>query len=294
MLVSEAIVEFKLSRDWTPRSATYYDQRLSRFADWCEAQGVRQLGDITTGVVRRYFLHLRERPSETTGKPLKSKTAHGHSQVVKTLLRFCYLEELTTADVMRRVQMPVVTQEVIPTFSPDEVRALLKACATPRDAALVALLVDSGLRAAECCALELEDVHLTAGDAYLTVRMGKGRKWREVGMGRKAALLLARYLHAHRPATAHPQVFIGKRGPLTPSGLHKLLLRTGQRAGITDKRLSAHSYRHSSATLAAEAGMDVLRISHKLGHSRLATTQLYLRGLSSKAARSGPSVLDNI
>jgi integrase/recombinase XerD len=293
--ILEVIEEFRLAKDWTAESRVYYDRRLRRFQEWCDGQGVARLEDITASTVRRYFQHLRERPSETTGAPLKSKTAYGHAQCVKTLLKWAHLEELTAVDIMKRVQLPVITQEVIPTFTPDEVRALLKACANPRDSAVIALLVDTGLRARECCGLELEDVHLTAGDAYLTVREGKGRKWREVGMGRKAALLLSRYIHAHRPATAHPQVFIGRGNkPLRPEGLHRLLVRTGERAGIENKRLSAHSYRHTSATLSIEAGADILRVSRRLGHSRLSTTQLYLKGLSSKAARTAPSILDAI
>jgi site-specific recombinase XerD len=111
---------------------------------------------------------------------------------------------------------------VLAVLSSEQVNRLYHAAqstATPaRDAAILSLLLDTGCRASELCGLTLDAVTFTADAAWLLVH-DKGRKEREVALGRKARQDLHRYLYRARRAPATERhIFLGKQGPLTPGG----------------------------------------------------------------------------
>jgi site-specific recombinase XerD len=143
-----------------------------------------------------------------------------------------------------------------------------------RNRALLALLLDTGIRLGEVVSLKVADVSLDARQPSLTVH-GKGNKWRRVPLGGSARVAVERYLTHERPTGAY--VFIGRDGGmLSPRLVEKLLHRLGQRAGVTGMRVSPHSCRHSFAVAYLRAGGDIYRLSKILGHSGVQVTQHYL------------------
>jgi site-specific recombinase XerD len=151
---------------------------------------------------------------------------------------------------MRHVKPPRVPQNPPDILREDEIRALLKACdgrafEDRRDAALVTLLYDTGLRLSECAGITLADIDI-ADRREVTV-MGKGRKERVLPIGANAARAMGRYLRmrrAHRDASL-PALWLGIRGPMTPSGIRQVLEKRGMEAGIG--AVSPHRLRHSFA-----------------------------------------------
>jgi site-specific recombinase XerD len=128
-------------------------------------------------------------------------------------------------------------------------RALLRACQGSafeerRDTAIVSIFLDAGLRLSELTWLTVEDIDL--GARTITV-LGKGRRYRTVGLNLAAARALDRYLRARRshPEADRPQVWLGLRGPMTPSGVRQMLERRGDKAGI--RGLHPHLLRHTFA-----------------------------------------------
>jgi len=151
---------------------------------------------------------------------------------------------------MRHVEPPRVPQNPPDILREDEIRVLLKACdgrafEDRRDAALVTLLYDTGLRLSECAAITLADIDI-ADRREVTV-IGKGRKERMLPIGANAARAMGRYLRmrrAHRDASL-PALWLGIRGPMTPSGIRQVLEKRGIEAGIG--AVSPHRLRHSFA-----------------------------------------------
>jgi len=151
---------------------------------------------------------------------------------------------------MRHVEPPRVPQNPPDILREDEIRVLLKACdgrafEDRRDAALVTLLYDTGLRLSECAAITLADIDI-ADRREVTV-IGKGRKERMLPIGANAARAMGRYLRmrrAHRDASL-PALWLGIRGPMTPSGIRQVLEKRGLEAGIG--AVSPHRLRHSFA-----------------------------------------------
>jgi site-specific recombinase XerD len=156
--------------------------------------------------------------------------------------------------------------------------------------------LETGIRASELCGLTLDNTTLRTEDSYLIVT-GKGSKQRAVGpLGRVCRNQLHRYIYGLRKAKPGVcEVFTGDEGaPLHLAGLDTILKKLRDRAGITDKRVSAHSFRHTYArTYMARPGADVFKLSVLLGHTDIATTQNYLRDFAADDARKGGSVLDD-
>jgi integrase/recombinase XerD len=145
-----------------------------------------------------------------------------------------------------------------------------------RDKAILELMYASGLRISEVVQLKLDDVYLDEG--FLRV-LGKGSKERIVPFGEKARESLAEYLANSRPVllkgTNPPQIFLNYAGAVfTRQGLWKLIKAYGQKIGLAS-RLTPHVLRHSFATHLVENGADLRSVQMLLGHSSIATTEIY-------------------
>jgi site-specific recombinase XerD len=302
MDLTAALTEYRYSLDLTSASARWYASKLQTFTDYCTAQGVSDVEHVTAPLVRRYITLARETPSARYGRLLSSHTLHGHARVVKAFLNWAVREDLLSANVPARVDLPKRDAKVLAIFTPAHITQLLRSCEaseTPeyvaRDKAIIAVLLDTGVRAAELCSLTVGRVTFTADEAYMLVD-GKGRKQREVPLGRTSRRLLHAYIHRARPKGREQGVFLAKGGtPLTPEGLDRLLYRLRDRAGVEGVRVSAHTFRHTYAVRSLEAGVDLFKLSRLMGHSSVAITEGYLRAFSARAARQGGvSVLDRL
>jgi site-specific recombinase XerD len=300
MQLPTAVESYLFVKDLTPSSRRWYASKLDAFVTWCRENECSDTAQVNAHTVRRYLVSLRDTPSARYGRLVSSHTAHGHARVIKTWLRWLSREGEIDGAILARIDMPKRDHKVIQTFSDDDVKRLFAACKddnhilTARDQAILAVLLDTGIRANELCTLTLQHTVMGLDDAYLLVD-GKGRKQREVGLGVKSRQLLHRYIHRFR--IARPGVtttFTTRAGtPLHPEGLDRLLYRLRDRAGITGVRVSAHSFRHSYATrYLAQDGADVYKLSRLLGHTSVVVTEGYVRSFNKRDARRGHSVLD--
>jgi site-specific recombinase XerD len=151
---------------------------------------------------------------------------------------------------IRHIKAPLVPLNPPDVLTENDIRALLAACEgrefeDRRDAALVWLLYDTGIRLAECADLSLADVDIA--DRREARVLGKGRRERVVPIGANTARALGRYLRARRshPDYGRPQLWLGIRGPMTASGIRQVLKRRGIEAGVGP--VSPHRLRHSFA-----------------------------------------------
>lgn len=303
MLMSVALEDYFYAKSpvLSVSANTWYRQKLGLFEAWCRERGVVDLDDITRPLLRQYVRHVKE-----TKPLLAPRTLHGYVRVLKAFFNWCAAEGYSSRSLMTRFEMPKLDTKVIAVFTPKHIAALFAACdvraespqQAARDKAILAVLLDTGVRANELCTLTLDVVHITRDDAFLIVT-GKGNKQREVGLGLKARHLLSRYLHgfrgAYSPRESERTVFLAKGAtPLRPEGLHRLLDSLRDRADITDIPVNPHRFRHTFAVNFMEQNNDVLRLSRILGHTSLAVTDNYLKAFTSRSARQGKSVLDNL
>jgi integrase/recombinase XerC len=156
-----------------------------------------------------------------------------------------------------------------------EQNALLRAierAGRPRDLAVARLLLNTGLRVQELCALTWKDVAVSERKGLLTVRHGKGGKHRQVPLNHDARAALAA-LGYPQHAGQETVILQGQRGPMTPRGVQSLLARYEPLARLDD--LSPHSLRHTFCKNLVDAGVGLEQVAALAGHESLETTRRY-------------------
>jgi integrase/recombinase XerD len=136
------------------------------------------------------------------------------------------------------------------------------------------VLLDTGLRASELCAVNVGDVDTRAGT--ILVKKGKGRKERTVFMGARTGRQVARLLGQmeHPAPTAPLIVSTGSGRRLTYSGLGHIMARLRERTEIA--HLSAHTFRRTFAIWSLRSGMSIYHLQRLMGHADIGTLKHYL------------------
>jgi integrase/recombinase XerD len=325
MKIEEALEAFYFrNKSLSPQTQIWYERRLNAFAAWLKSHGYMELEQLTARIISAYLDELASRDSLTADKPLSTYTQHGHARIIRTWVNWLELdedfEEHIQPRIGKKIPMPRIQKKAMCIFSKSEIKRLFAACEddstwpdlVARNKAILALLLDTGIRAAELCGLTLDNCFLDDDEQpYLKV-MGKGAKEREVGVGKLALAHLQHYLEQYRLATspdlqsgrhilAHlpareKHVFIGlKYEPLPRNGLQQLLRRLAIRARVDD--VHPHKFRHTFACfyLMQEAG-DLHMLSRLMGHTDTQiTSTVYLAAVKSIQARKlSKSVLDHL
>lgn len=141
-----------------------------------------------------------------------------------------------------------------------------------RDAVLMTLLPNTGLRVAEVASLDLTDVELKPRSGKVTVR-GKGTKMRVVPLNAEARAALQRWLNL-RPRVETPAVFISQfLVRLTTRSLERVVAEYGQRAKL--EALTPHVLRHTFAKTLVDRNVPIDQVGTLLGHANLNTTRIY-------------------
>jgi len=207
------------------------------------------------------------------------------TSAVKTFTAWAVRRGVIATDPASRLQVPKGRRTLPSVLRQDQALAAMAAAdlgaeqrdpLALRDRMIVELLYATGIRVSELCGLDIDD--LDTGRRLLRV-LGKGNKQRTVPFGRPALTALTDWLTDGRPALATsdsgPALLIGPRGRrLDPRQARTVVHQTMSAVdGAPD--IGPHGLRHSAATHLLEGGADLRVVQELLGHSTLATTQLY-------------------
>jgi integrase len=152
-----------------------------------------------------------------------------------------------------------------------------------RDTAIILLLVDTGMRRAECVGITLDDLDL---DQRIVRVPGKGRRPRALPIGRKTAVALDRYLRVregHRFAHL-PDLWLGLRGRMTPSGIYQVVHGRARAAGLPD--MHPHQLRHAFASSWLAEGGTENELMLVAGWKSRIMIDRYTRATASERARA--------
>ncbi len=264
--LQDAYTDFILSRQailCSPKTIRFYHFTAGRFVKYLEDNGVIKPKDLTARYIRAYLSSLVE-------QNLSDSYIHGHARAIKTLTRFWYEENYIQE--IPKFQMPTIAKKRLPVLTAKEVKKALSTCTNNRDKAIILMLVDTGLRRAELCALNWGNIDISSG--IVRIAKGKGGKARSVvaGIKTRRALLAYRREVDHEDDKPTFQTNSGKR--LSDNGLRSALLRIGNRANI---HITPHALRRTFATLSLRAGMNLIELQAMLGHSSLDMTRKYIQ-----------------
>ena len=267
--------ELALERGLAPLSQESYARETRQFAEWAEDRGFAGPGAVGRAEARAYLGHLF--------KTARKSTTRAHAFVV---LREFYAHLVARgrlkANPFEGLDAPKKSQSLPKTLTEAETRALLESVSGEdprdvRDRALLELLYGCGLRVSELVALHAEQIDWE--EMFLRIT-GKGGKTRYVPLGRVAADALRRYLGEGRPKLCRAgrraaALFLSNRGTqLTRERIRQIIKTRAAAAGLPEN-VYPHIMRHSFATHLLENGADLRVIQDMLGHSDLATTQIY-------------------
>jgi len=213
---------------------------------------------------------------------LESRTVARHLVTLRNFFRFAQIQELITTDPSINLESPKIRRSLPGYLRLEEVERLLEQpdSATAlglRDRAMLEVLYSTGLRVSELIGLRVSDLDSKVGCVRC---IGKGDKERIVPVGRKALLMVEKYLRDARPKLlgklrGSPTLFVNRRGvSLSRVGVWKILSGYGKRAGLRVS-LTPHMLRHSFATHLLERGADLRSVQLMLGHADISTTQIY-------------------
>jgi len=264
----------------------WYRKRLAAFANFIGESA--KLPDFTLSVARAFVASLQERETRYEDHPIAPKKdgglsafyIHSFVRAIKAFSVWLHEEGFTSSNVMAKLKRPKLPKPMIEVLTDEEIERLVNSLNTDtflgmRMMCIILMLLDTGVRASELLGITLDDIDWQND----TIKVwGKGSKQREVAFDPQTKKYLLRYVNAFRPEPPNPsikEVFLSVEGtPLTYNGLAQVIKRAGQSVGIP--RLRPHLFRHSFAVKYLVAGGDLITLKLILGHTDIATTQIYL------------------
>lgn len=276
--MDEFVRYLSAERDRTDNTVRAYVTDVTSLLEFAVTHGADGLDLIDLSLLRAWLGDMAERG-------IARSTLARRSAAARTFFAWCRRQKLVDVNPASRLRAPKQESHLPQVLRADQAGALMSAAASAagdaapdhlRDRAVLELLYATGIRVSELVGIDIDDVDTDRN----TVRvLGKGRKERVVPYGIPAGLATDDWLRRGRPALAKPgsgpALFIGVRGGRLDVRQVRRVLDAAL-AGVPDAaHLSPHGLRHSAATHLLDGGADLRSVQELLGHSSLATTQIY-------------------
>jgi site-specific recombinase XerD len=253
----------------------FYRQKSKLFSDYCDALVVKQIGQITSSFLRQYLLHLEEFGHNAGGR-------HAAFRLIRAFFLW-YEDEAEPegwSNPVHKIKSPKVPTEPLNPIPIERVFRIVNICnrktfSGDRDAAMLLCLLDTGSRASEFLAMDLDDLNQARGT--ILIRKGKGSKPRMVYLGKKSRHALRKYLWHRKddgPAlwVTHPRYGLRR---LSYDGLREVLTRRAADAQVEEP--SPHDFRRAFALAMLRNGTDIYTLAKLMGHEGITVLQRYLK-----------------
>ena len=284
MQFSKAKTDFleylEIEQNRSQKTISNYDHYLTRLNDFA---GDIAVLDVNAELIRKWRLWLN-RLGTNTSDELGKTTLNYHLIALRSFLKFCAKRNIPalTAD---KIELSRTQRKQVTFLNEDELERMfeqpdISTLTGLRDRAILELLFSGGLRVSELAGLDRDHINLKRREFMVR---GKGQKDRPIFISEAAAGWVQAYLDK-REDTTRPLFmrYSGTKKVDRSGNFHRLTVRSVQRlvahyalmAGIT-KHVSPHTLRHSFATDLLMNGADLRSVQAMLGHSNIATTQIY-------------------
>lgn len=286
-LIMDFIEYIEIEKGRSIRTAENYHLYMDRLVEFA---GDIPVSQITDELVRKYRLWLN-RYIDAQGRELSIITQSYHLIALRSFLKYCGQRDIDTLDA-DRINLPKVAKKQVSFLLAEEVARMMDAVDLDdpnglRDKAILELLFSGGMRVSELCSLNREQVNLDRRE--FTIR-GKGNKDRPIFISKAAAAAVGDYLNSrndnlkplflnnsrniHKDLDDSDGIDASESRRLTPRSIQRIVTKYTRLAGIT-KHVTPHTLRHSFATDLLMNGADLRSVQSMLGHSNIATTQIY-------------------
>jgi site-specific recombinase XerD len=284
MLFAKAKTDFleylEIEQNRSQKTIQNYDHYLTRLVDFA---GDISVADITPELIRKWRLWLN-RLGTNVSEELGITTQNYHLIALRSFLKFCAKRDIP-ALAADKVELARTRRKQVTFLNEDELARMfdqpdITTLPGLRDRAILELLFSSGLRVSELVGLDKDHINLKRREFMVR---GKGQKDRPIFISPEAAEWIQKYIDKREDNTKPLFVrYSGSKKVDLSGNFHRLTVRSVQRlvaryallAGIT-KHVSPHTLRHSFATDLLMNGADLRSVQAMLGHSNIATTQIY-------------------
>ncbi len=273
-LVDDFLTYVSAEKGLSANTREAYGRDLSKFLDHMKAKGLNSFSAVRRDDIMDYLMKEKD-------KGLKSSSLARHMVSIKVFFRFLTQEQFLKEDIAAVLDSPKLWSLLPETLSEAEVAALIEAPATQkpsgiRDRAMLEMLYATGMRVSELVSVKVSDMNTGVG--FMRV-LGKGSKERLVPIGSRAMFWTQKYVKEARPLVTQDllteQLFLNQHGTgFTRQAIWQIIKAYARKAKIK-KRVTPHMLRHSFATHLLSGGADLRVVQEMLGHSDIATTQIY-------------------
>ncbi len=272
--MTEYLTCLEVERGLSRNTIEAYFHDVERYVAWLRENGVHSPENAGKNHVAAFL-------EELAGFELARNSVSRNFSAIRSYHRFLHGESVTRTDPTEGIEIAAYRRTLPDTLSIEEVIRIIEAPdpSNPlglRDRAMLEFAYAAGTRVSELVAMPIQNVLFKEN---LVRIKGKGSKERIVPLGSTAKALTLAWLERGRPALLkkipRDTLFLNARGgPLTRMGFWKILRKYVIIAGVT-KHTTPHTLRHSFATHLLEGGADIRVLQELLGHSNIATTEIY-------------------
>jgi integrase/recombinase XerD len=278
-LRDEYLHYLSLEKNAAKNTIASYRLDIARYIDFLKQTGITNIGRVTEKHASCYLRTLYK-------LGLSPRSIVRNVSALKGFHKFLLGDGITTRDPTAFLEVPKVAKALPEVLTHGEVETILSQPSASagdkrhlwiRDRAILEVLYATGVRVSEL--VSLKQTQIVAEEEMVRV-FGKGSKERLVPIGRSALRWMQRYREETRPLLvrrdrAQDAVFLNARGgPITRMSVWTMTRTYATKAGI-EKAVHPHTFRHSFATHLLEGGADLRAVQEMLGHSDIATTQIY-------------------
>jgi len=289
------------SKNLSSNSVDWYKLMLDKFLGYCQQNKIN-IESMTTPQARQYINWLQNQKNREN-QFYRDNAINGFVRAVKVFFNYLLEDEYIEKNPFAKVRQIKTDKVIIHTFEAEEIKKMLNQFDTKnycdlRDALLIRILYDTGLRISEAIYLKIDNVDF---ERNLLKVFGKGHKERMVPFGRSVKRELLKFI-AKREKVIPKDIderylFATREGtPLSSRNVLRKIKEIGKKAGIEGKRLSPHTYRHTFAKQYLMAGGNLFALQTIMGHTKLETTRKYVHLLTEDIQKQHRqfSPLDNL
>lgn len=282
----EAFCEELGARNYAKRTIKNYVHCMKGLSNWMSETGIEGMQDITAEDIADYQVYLHSGYTTARNGRLSVGAQCVRLYAAKTFFTFLsrrrYISDNPTIELELPSRPERLPRDVLTKRETKRILAApnISTLEGFRDRCILEMLYATGTRLSELRELTIYDVDLEAGEVCV---MGKGSKERIIPVARKCCAFVEEYMRRVRPrmlkGSAHNWLWVSTKGgqKMGRDRIWMVVRKYSGKCRIKGKHITTHSFRHTIATHLLKAGADIRYIQEFLGHSSIATTQIYTK-----------------
>ena len=267
-ILAEYLEFLEVEKGLAENTLEAYRRDLGFFLEFCAGREVKSMNDVTRQDINAYVLRLHDKHYNAASVMRKVASLRG-------FFKWMCANEICKNNPALTLEQPKLPKRLPKVMTVEEIETILNQNLSKIQKVILELLYGCGLRVSELAGLKLTDINING--KYLECT-GKGSKERLVPLGKKAVSALKKYLPERdfilqKFNLASKSLLINDEGRvLNRQDIYTFIHEQGEKI---HKHISPHTLRHTFATHLLENGADLRVVQELLGHSDVATTQLY-------------------